>query len=64
MGKLLEGLILQGLQALLVGENGLSANQFGFKKGRSTVYAIQAVYNIATNARKGTGKRKGILCVD
>ena len=59
MGKLLEELILQRLQTLLVGENGLSENQFGFRKGRSTVDAIQAVVNIATNARKGTGKRKG-----
>ena len=47
MGKLLEELILQRLQALLVGENGLSENQFGFRKGRSTVDAIQAVVNIA-----------------
>ena len=59
MGKLLEELILQRLQTFLVGENGLSENQFGFRKGRSTVDAIQAVVNIATNARKGTGKRKG-----
>ena len=43
----------------MVEENGLSENQFGFRKGRSTVDAIQAVVNIATNARKGTGKRKG-----
>ena len=59
MGKLLEELILQRLQTLLVEENGLSENQFGFRKGRSTMDAIQAVVNIATNARKGTGKRKG-----
>ena len=52
MGKLLEELILQRLQALLVGENGLSENQFGFREGRSTADAIQAVVNIATNARK------------
>ena len=57
MGKLLEDLILQRLQALLMGEKGLSENQFGPRKGRSTVDAIQAVVNIATNARKGTGKR-------
>ena len=57
MGKLLEELILQRLQALLVGENGLSENQFGFRNGRYTLDAIQAVVNIATNARKGTGKR-------
>ena len=51
MGKLLEELILQRLQALLVGDNGLSGNQFRFRKGRSTVDAIQAVVNIAINAR-------------
>ena len=58
MGKLLKELILLWLQTLLVGENVLSENQFGFRKGRSTVNAIQAMVNIATNARKGTGKRK------
>ena len=63
MGKLLEKLILQRLQALLVGENGLSENQFGFRKGSSTVDAIQAEVIIATNARKGTGKRKGFCAL-
>ena len=43
----------------MVGENGLSENQFGSKKGRSIVDAIQAVVHIATNAREGTGKPKG-----
>ena len=38
-------------------------NQFGFRKGRSTVDAIQAVVNIATNARKGTGKCKGFCAL-
>ena len=47
----------------MVGENGLSENQFRFRKGRSPAYAIQAVFNIATNAKKGTRKRKGILRV-
>ena len=59
MGKLLEALILQRLQTLLVGENGLSENQLGFRKGRFTVDAIQAVVDTATKARRGTGKRKG-----
>ena len=63
MGKLLEELILQRFQTLLVGENDLSENQFGFRKGRSTVDAIQAVINIATNARKETGKRKGFCAL-
>ena len=43
----------------MVHENGLSENQFGFRKGRSTFNAIQAVVDIATKARRGTGKRKG-----
>ena len=59
MGKLLEEMILQRLQGHMVRENGLSENQFGFRKGKSTVDAIQAVVNIATKARRGTGKRKG-----
>ena len=63
-GKLLEELILQRLQTLLVGENGLSENQFGFRKGKSTVDAIQAVVNIATNVRKGTGKRSRLPVAD
>ena len=72
MGKLLEEMILQRLQGHMVSENGLSENQFDFRKGRSTVDAIQAVVDIATKARRGTGKRiiyannelYYILCVD
>ena len=63
MGKLLEELILQRLLTLLVKENGLSENQFEFRKSRSTVNAIQAVVNIVPNARKGTGKRKGFCAL-
>ena len=63
MGKLLEKLILQRLQTLLVGENGLSGNQFGFRKGRSTVDAIQAMVDTATKARRGTGKRTGFCAL-
>ena len=43
VGKLLEEMILQRLQGHMVCENGLSENQFGFRKGRTTVEAIQAV---------------------
>ena len=63
MGKLLKEMILQRLQSHMVGENGLSENQFGFGKGRSTVDAIQAVVDIATKARRGTGKRKGFYAL-
>ena len=59
MGKLLEEMILQRLQGHMVGENVLSENQFNFRKGRSTVDAVEAVVDIATKARRGTGKRKG-----
>ena len=40
MGNLLEEMILQRLQGHMVEENGLSENQFVFRKGRSTVDAI------------------------
>ena len=52
MGKLLKEMILQRLQGHMVRENGLSENQFGFRKGRSSVDAIQAVVDIATKAGK------------
>ena len=55
----MEKMILQRLQGHMVGENGLSENQFGFRTGRSTVDAIQAVVDITAKARRGTGKRKG-----
>ena len=47
----------------MVGENGLSANQFRCQKSRSTVDAIQAVVDIATKARRGTGKRRGFCAL-
>ena len=43
----------------MVRENSLSENQFGFRRGRSTVDAIKAVVDIATEARRVTGKCKG-----
>ena len=63
MGKLLEELILQRLQSPLDGENSLLQNKFRFRKGRSTVDTIQAMVIIATNAQRGTGKRKGICAL-
>ena len=44
-------------------KDGLPENQFGFRKGRSTVDVIQAVVNIATNARKGTGECEGFCAL-
>ena len=40
-----------------------SENQFDFRKGRSTVDAIQAMVDIATKARRGTGKHKGFCAL-
>ena len=47
----------------MVGENGLSKNLFGFRKGRYTVDYIHLVVNITIYARKGTGKRKGLCAL-
>ena len=63
MGKLPEEMILQRLQAHMAGEKGISENQFGFRKGRSTVDAIQAVMDITTKTRRETGKRKGFCAL-
>ena len=63
MGKLLEEMMLQRLQGHMVREYDLSVYQFGFRKGRSTVDAIQAVVDIATKARRGTGKHKGFCAL-
>ena len=57
MGKLLEEMILQRLQGHMVREDGLSENQFGFRKG------IQAVVDSATKPRRETGKRKGFCAL-
>ena len=47
----------------MAGENGLSENHFGFRKGKSTVDAIQAVVDITTEAKRGTGNRKGFCAL-
>ncbi|XP_043476282.1 uncharacterized protein LOC122507561 [Leptopilina heterotoma] len=61
MGKLLEGIILERLQRILVGENSLSENQFGFRKGRSTVDAILAVLEKAKKVKEG--RKKGFCAL-
>ena len=63
IGKFLVEMILQKLQSHIVRENGPSENQFGFRKGRSTVDAIQEVVDIANKARSGTGKLKGFCAL-
>lgn len=56
-GKLLETIILNRLREYAEGSDGLSDRQFGFRKGKSTVNAIQEVVERADQAR--TKKRQG-----
>ena len=63
MEKILEEMILQRLKGHMVRENLLSENQFGFRKGRSTVDAIPAVVDIATKARRVNGRHKGFCAL-
>lgn len=50
LGKLLERVILNRLSEYTEGEHGLSERQFGFRKGRSTVDAMQIVIGNAEKA--------------
>lgn len=60
-GKLLEGILVQRIFENL-GENGLSSHQFGFRPQRSTVNAIQRVYDIANTERQKSRRKRG-LCL-
>ena len=61
MGKLLGKIILQRLQSHMVGENSISENKSGFRKG--TQDAKQAVVEIACKAKRGIDKRKGFCAL-
>ncbi|KAI5735310.1 hypothetical protein M8J77_016890 [Diaphorina citri] len=50
-GKFLESMLTNRLNEEL-GEEGLSPNQFGFRRGRSTIDAIEKIYNIADEERR------------
>ena len=51
-GKLLEQLILARLRTELDGCGGISANQFGFVEGKSTVDAVRHVLDFARNSTR------------
>ena len=53
-GKLFERIISVRLEAAIQQVGGLSDNQFGFKKGRSTIDAINTVVSVAENAVSGS----------
>lgn len=57
-GKLFEHLLLERLNMELTRTGGLSENQFGFRKGRQTIDAINEVLNTARQA-----EIQGDLCV-
>ena len=59
IGKTLEKIVCNRLQQLADENGALSANQFGFRKGRSTVDAIIKVVNIAREAIQGERWRWG-----
>lgn len=53
IGKVLERIILNRLTPLLESEGGLSHQQFGFRKARSTLDAVNRVVTMASEAIKG-----------
>lgn len=61
-GKLLEGLLVRRLFQVM-GEDGLSKDQYGFRSGRSTIDAVQIVYNIADQERRKTRRKRGLCLV-
>lgn len=69
LGKLLERIIQNRLLSYTEGESGLSENQFGFRRKRSTVDAIRRVTEIANKAlkctdRTGVGRYCAIATID
>lgn len=60
-GKFLESMIVNRLNKEL-GVDGLSANQFGFRRGRSTIDAIHRIYDIADRERRKKPKERR-LCL-
>ncbi|KAL1454498.1 hypothetical protein WDU94_010739 [Cyamophila willieti] len=59
--KLLEKLLVRRMNEEL-GNQGLSNEQYGFRAGKSTVDAIQRVFNIANDERAKSRRRRG-LCL-
>lgn len=58
-GKLLESIICKRLEECVEAAAGLSDNQFGFRKSRSTVDAIRVVLETASDAIKGKKWKNG-----
>jgi Reverse transcriptase (RNA-dependent DNA polymerase) len=56
LGKLFEKIILHRLTKVTEGDHGLSENQFGFRKGKST---LQAILTVTEGAKIAQAKKKG-----
>ncbi|KAH8340320.1 hypothetical protein KR059_012377, partial [Drosophila kikkawai] len=61
-GKVFERIISVRLTAAIEEAGGLSPNQFGFRKGRSTLDAIETVTGIAKSAIAGKRWKGGSKC--
>ena len=66
-GKLFERVLGSRLDAAILEAGGLSDNQFGFRKGRSTIDAIDRVIAIASDVISGSRYTKrmcAVICLD
>ena len=62
-GKLFEHIISIRLEAAIQQVGGLSDKQFGFRKGRSTIDAIDRVVSVAENAVSGSRCTKRMCAI-
>ena len=60
-GKIFEKLIYSRLYSFLTAKGILNTNQFGFRKGRSTVHALHSSVNIIQNSLKNSKHVLGIF---
>lgn len=63
MGKVLEGLVLARLEEFIASVGGFSPNQFGFRRGVSTVDAIRETLRTVKEARERGAERKGFCAM-
>lgn len=58
MGKLYEQMLKVRLEEEVARGGGLSDYQFGFRRKRSTIQAVERVVNIAEKAKRSRGRTK------
>lgn len=62
-GKFLERLVKNRLEIFMVGNCGLNARQFGFRRGRSTVDAVNQVMEVVKSAGTGPLRRRQLCAL-